>query len=1105
MTKSQTCKLLIITTMIFVSGLSSAEDVGNGETQVDPQAEDINSPTSIVYKRTATPKNKYGLGSGLTGMNPTLEIDKSYLSEPTLDIHRLKYNPQGDGTGIKVDSQKYLNGRLENPGLQLDLTGLPYLYTDFSCNRMPESFELFKDIKDEANVCFANKIPVSERVKYSEEQLLKADAELCKCLSKSTFTSIQDLMKEGRAKSNGFRTNEDIQKDVKENILNMVTKVATLQDGMMFQSHMLFSGDSKLSKKAAINSSTYSGNFINTLFKNGGAAAETIKASGNIMALKAIDASGRGGSPMIPSVFGMNAYKKENNALKPIITKALSQIELKTNSVELLAEPEFAPGQCMGAKEYFSYMQFPMDKQFYGLLRDETTFDPKRWDFKELENRLKVLATEKNRDDKEVTDIKLRLRFLYRNPLMKNLFAADDKYDDYAEAKKLDSATKNRLEKISKTILPAKKQELFEIIKNHVAPKDPACFNKNFACRNNAVKNVANYDGAIKKFFDNPNVSFLTTAQAEKSAMAEVNNLIENPIPPQVLPTSQKELEDQVFKSMHSNGAPHPNDCSLVASLHEGKELDPACVYTYASYCPMLDKVKDQIANKELDVTRISRDLSLETTNMFEPDIEKNLDLKTTNNQLCNFKRKPKDGGPARSFNDFHEEFCQKNKSDKLCANRSYENIMALRKVYGEKYLPAESPAKEGSLSKMIADEVNAIESLLIHREIPNSTRSDAKEIANGDSSPINRGLDEFLKEFNAVGGELPTDNKVEGPGMLANLNTVMKSNDSAAPGIMDSYDGDGLGYSNSQALASNAVVEPPKIENMSDESKEELLGQWKSEFEDWKKANKGKEESASASSAEASMKAKIEALETLLTEQRKLTNDQYKLLNEAIANQRVQALPVQPQVAANNADKEVQERVKARSSSGFTTSSSGSGISDETQRAPASVKEFNTSGSGAGNSSGASASSRKSSSSSGAVSSAADSVAREEAKLVNLRRFSDGSITIETVNRGSQASANAITVPVSDEQYRLLQSNPTALNLSNIEKSIPQDQMARLEKTGQIILVLQNGSNPPFEVKVEKKDNKLVYQLKDNLGNKVNPVQRIYTRQALELQLKTQ
>jgi len=250
-------------------------------------------------------------------------------------------------------------------------------------------------------------------------------------------------------------------------------------------------------------------------------------------------------------------------------------------------------------------------------------------------------------------------------------------------------------------------------------------------------------------------------------------------------------------------------------------------------------------------------------------------------------------------------------------------------------------------------------------------------------------------------------------------------------------------------------------------------------------------------------MKAKIEALETLLSQQRKLTEDQYKLLNSAISNQQIaQASKAVAPALAQNTDKEAMEKARVRSHSGFTTTAMANGtLSDETMRGPASIKENQTNTS-AGNSGAASL--QRSSSSSGARASA-DSVAREEAKLVNLRRFPDGSITIESASKGGQVAPNAITVPVSDEQYRLLQSNPGALSLSQIEKSIPKEQLAELEKSGQIILVLQNGENPPFEVKVEKKDNKLVYQLQDQQGNKVNPIQRVYTRQALELELKIQ
>ena len=82
---------------------------------------------------------------------------------------------------------------------------------------------------------------------------------------------------------------------------------------------------------------------------------------------------------------------------------------------------------------------------------------------------------------------------------------------------------------------------------------------------------------------------------------------------------------------------------------------------------------------------------------------------------------------------------------------------------------------------------------------------------------------------------------------------------------------------------------------------------------------------------------------------------------------------------------------------------------------------------------------------------------------------------------------------------------NPTGLSLNQIEKSIPPEQISRLEKSGEITLLLKNGSNPPFEVKVSRVDNKLVYSLKDKDGKDQAPVRRVHTRQALESQLKVQ
>jgi len=92
----------------------------------------------------------------------------------------------------------------------------------------------------------------------------------------------------------------------------------------------------------------------------------------------------------------------------------------------------------------------------------------------------------------------------------------------------------------------------------------------------------------------------------------------------------------------------------------------------------------------------------------------------------------------------------------------------------------------------------------------------------------------------------------------------------------------------------------------------------------------------------------------------------------------------------------------------------------------------------------------------------------------VSLRQNSNGSITIEA--KGSSGTApNAISVPISDDLYKMAQMNPTGLNLFQIEKSIPKEQIAELEKKEYIILLLQNGKNPPLEVKVRKENNRLV------------------------------
>jgi hypothetical protein len=269
------------------------------------------------------------------------------------------------------------------------------------------------------------------------------------------------------------------------------------------------------------------------------------------------------------------------------------------------------------------------------------------------------------------------------------------------------------------------------------------------------------------------------------------------------------------------------------------------------------------------------------------------------------------------------------------------------------------------------------------------------------------------------------------------------------------------------------APVGETKIEDLSYQKKKEMLSEAQEDYNDFKYKHPGEVNTNPVVAAQDdALKAKISALEQALADQRKLTEDQRDLLDRAIAeNSKEEDLPkiskkknTTPQAVAATQE-EIQTQVPVERPITAVTP----GLS----RTIASLKPRNP---------------KRDSS----------DVAREEAKLVGLRNGSNGALTLENIGKSNLGRANAIAINLSDEQYRLIQSNPNAVNLSQLEKNIPQDQIDRLEKTGQIILLLQNGSNPPFEVKVERKNKRLVLSRMDKEGKPQEPVRRIHTLSGL-------
>lgn len=1026
----------------------------------------------------------------------------------------IRYNSETQKIEIKKNDPYSLEEYLRNNGT-ITYSGNFLSDTEIDCTTKYDQFQDFTDIVGEVDKCFTKKPSILAKNSLPQDALFQMDQSVCECLYSTNNTDVTSIMNKEKDRNHGARTDSMIKNDIQKRMMDMAAKAVALQDGMMFQSHMLFY---KPNETAAESSKypAYGTPFVSQIFKSGGEAQNYInnrsrEVTGLAMGMRESN--------------NKESNRLEDKSFEALLTKEIGNISVENKTAALLSEAEFKENQCVSAKEYFSFKQFPDTNNFYKNLMNEKSFEPSKWNYISLEKELKkkrdkIPYTEQSK--LEMEEIRERLRFLHRNPMLKTLMAADHDFDEYAKKTKTTKEMKAVLETTSRKILDQKKSDLFNLVKKHFTPANASCLSgSTSSCQEDVLKNVKSFDEDMKNFFSDQGVALLTKTQAEKSTFHLIDEFIEDPIPQERVPLNQSELENFVYNEV-INVSPdvkaenfiNPADCRAVDSSYSSRSTDYRCVMTYAVYCPVVSKAQTQLAkkihrNEYLPPGEKVKNITYK--NYFEPDIDKNPDFKAFNDAFCSIPRKGKNGKQNISFNAFRDSFCKTNRADKLCANRNYENIMALRDLFDKTHGEA---VVAGGASE--ADIVMVNNAIRLHKDRPtsNRTQKDALAIANSDAGNIRdiRGLERFVSELQSFGGDISlpstkSSEKFEGASMLANLTNVVESgklNSQNAVSNSSSYN-ETSAYSNMVIPQQDITeIDKERVNKLPQSTREELLGQWREELNEYKKNSESS--NFTSPESESGLKAKIAALEALLDQQRKLTDDQYKILNTAISNQQV----AQTNPAANNqnsskvTEEDFQEKVKVRSASGFTTMGAhGGNLAEDVFRGPASVKDpqFNS-----GNSSAASAGVQRSTTSSGAAASgASDSVDREVAKLVSLRRHEDGSISIDPGAKGSPLVPNAITLPVSDEQYRLLQSNPNALNLSQIEKSIPKDKLAELEKTGQIILVLQNGGNPPFEVKLEKKDNQLVYQVRDNNGQKVNPVQRIFTRQALELELKVQ
>lgn len=773
------------------------------------------------------------------------------------------------------------------------------------------------------------------------------------------------------------------------------------------------------------------------------------------------------------------------------ITDSINRMKTPAQPPEALFDPvDVMRPQCVSAREFMAYKQMP-DAAVVREIQNST--DPEEWNYtslkKEYDSIMRRPYADREGKREKIASLKTKLFYLERNPMLKNFFKAETAGNEQymrikqpANPEEITNAYKADPPKQSD--IQSRKAQLMDILKKSIGNSSEAA--------------KAHQD--FLRFFTHPSNVVVTRTENDKANLKLVDDFLG--LKKAMFSEKPKAMSrDEVDRTFASYNLGSPKNCDESASIE-------MCVTTYAGYCSYLAENSSKITNLRFENDPVLvDDLEDKVKTFFEPDPQKNPELRDFIDSACNTPRRKGPSDTSGNYQTFWQYFDSKCGSKGInCRNPKPEDIQNLRVEY-----LTDNPESAQPNRGVPSRDLIAFNELMKKVKVGRVSAADREAIANAGIRPWNPST--ALADMNRSWGfednmfetapQRPAEVSFATAGTGVGAATTKIDNRIDNSSVIDDPMTPSYSMFNGAAALGNTPVQagdqPQKVENMTEPQRQELLDDWQKEYDTWKKSRTA-ESSQAATAAETAMKARIEALEQLLAQQKKLTDDQYKLLNDAIANQ-TRSTGATSVAQAQSEGSSSQSNVRNRSLASVAASES----EEQASRNPASVPEqnFNTSGSGAGagsasvGSSGGAGSARRAGATSG------DDVAREEAKLVSMRSSSDGSIVISNVNPSAGAVANAVSVPVSDEQYRALQANPQSLNLAQIEQSIPRDQIAKLEKEGEIIILLRNGSNPPFEVKVARKNNKLVYSLKDKNGRDQAPIRRVYTRQALELQLK--
>lgn len=402
------------------------------------------------------------------------------------------------------------------------------------------------------------------------------------------------------------------------------------------------------------------------------------------------------------------------------------------------SDSELGGNQCVGMREFMALKQLPSDKSIYAELSTTSleNFNEKNWDIEFLKTEFKKLtslkADERLANKDKIVNLRAKIRFLNRNPLIQNFFRATKDNKSFYDGAKKSSSEREETEKVYAAVdLAAKKKELFGILKG-VIPNTNACKKGHRSClkdfNNRDVS--AKFQESIAKFFvDDKDVKVISKTENEKRAYSVLNSFINDEssyLPsPSDTKMSYSQIQDQ-YRSL-------TGDTSDVTECRQsGRNLEN-CIKKYAAYCSLLEPVWEQQRNNWFDSQVNDPLLVDDIDDLIKKDLdltpESNEEFKQFNYDVCEAGYEKGNillGKDTKSFNSWRREYCTQRTATNC--GRDVASYKRLREQFFKEY---DDPLNDDDRTRFMVNILNG------SKEVKSLTPSEVRTVESGSSTSV--------------------------------------------------------------------------------------------------------------------------------------------------------------------------------------------------------------------------------------------------------------------------------------------------------------------------------------------------------------------------------